>query len=140
MRMGFNLYHRLENLDFRAYPDGDSALQCLEVYPHACFTVLLDRAPFPKHTLEGRLQRQLVLHECQINLPDPMLIFEEITRHRLLQGILPLENLYPAEELDALVAAYTAWLAGTKTGQVTLLGHPDEGTLVLPVGALKSRY
>jgi hypothetical protein len=140
MRMGFTLYHRLENLNYQDYPDGDSPHQCLEVYPHASFTVLLDRIPLPKHSLEGRLQRQLVLHECRINLPDPMLIFEEITRYRLLQGFLPLENLYPAQELDALVAAYTAWLAGTKAGEVTLLGHPEEGTLVLPVAALKSRY
>lgn len=140
MRMGFHLYHRLEDLDYRAFPDGDGIRQCLEVYPHACFTVLLDHPPFPKHTLEGRLQRQLVLHECRINLHDPMLIFEEITRHRLLQGILPLEHLHPAEELDALVAAYTAWLSGSGSGQVTLLGHPKEGTLVLPVAQLKSRY
>ena len=140
MRMGFSLYHRLENLDYRPYPDEGSAHQCLEVYPHACFTVLLNHLPFPKHSLEGRLQRQLVLYQIRINLPDPMLIFEEITPHRLLQGILPLEDLHPAEELDALVAAYTAWLASTKTGQVTLLGHPDEGTLVLPVAELKSRY
>jgi len=75
-----------------------------------------------------------------LNIPDPMSLFEEITRHRLLQGILPLDILYSAEELDALVAAYTAWLAGTKPEQVSLLGDPEEGYLVLPVAEVKNRY
>ena len=114
--------------------------QSLEVYPHACYAGLVGHLPLPKHTLEGRLQRQLVLYECRLNIPDPMSLFEEITRHRLLQGILPLENLYSPDELDALVAAYTAWLAGTNAEQVSLLGDPEEGYMVLPVAELKNRY
>jgi hypothetical protein len=140
MRMGFSFFKRLEHLDYRAYPHEDGPHQSMEVYPHACFTVLLDRLPFPKHSLEGRIQRQLILHQCQVGLADPMLVFEEITRHRLLQGILPLDDLHPPEELDALVAAYTAWLASNQAGKITLLGHPDEGILVLPVAELKVRY
>jgi predicted RNase H-like nuclease len=69
-----------------------------------------------------------------------MRIFEEITRHRLIQGILPLESLHSTEELDALAAAYTAWIAGVKPDQVTLLGDAEEGHLVLPVAELKDRY
>jgi hypothetical protein len=140
MRSGFALYRRLESLDYQPYPQENAPLQFLEVYPHACFTVLLGRLPFPKNSLEGRLQRQLVLHQCRMDLADPMLFFEEITRHRLLQGILPLADLHPAEELDALVAAYTAWFASAQPEQVTLLGHPEEGNLVLPVSPLKNRY
>jgi predicted RNase H-like nuclease len=67
-------------------------------------------------------------------------MFEEITRHRLLQGILPVNDLCSPGELDALVGAYTAWLAATKPDQITLLGDPDEGQIVLPVPELKAHY
>lgn len=140
MRRGFALFRRLEELDYRPYPEEECPRQLMEVYPHACFTVMLGRPPFPKHTLEGRLQRQLILHERRMQVEDPMLVFEEITRHRLLQGILPLEGLLLAEELDALVSAYTAWMAGARPRQVTLLGCPEEGWLVLPAVELKERY
>lgn len=163
MRRGFALYRRLEGLDFRPYPDPGSATppvasdpgssagstspvvpqpvrQYLEVYPHGCFTVLLERPPLPKTSLEGRLQRQLILYESRLNISDPMQFFEEITRFRLLHGTLPFDSLYSPGELDALVAAYTAWMAGTKPNQTTLLGDPEEGWLVLPITDLKDRY
>ena len=69
-----------------------------------------------------------------------MRVFEEITRYRLLQGILPLDNLYSAGELDALVAAFTAWVAATSPEGVTVLGAPEEGQIVLPSAELQSRY
>ncbi len=140
MQVGFQVYRRLEGLGFKAYPAEESSRQFLEVYPHASFTVLLGQAPFAKNTLEGRLQRQLILYECGINLPDPMRFFEEITRHRLLRGILPDEHLCTTGELDALVAAYTAWMAVKSPEKITLLGHEEEGQLVLPASELKSQY
>jgi hypothetical protein len=140
MRMGFNLYRRLEGLGFHSFPSPETDHQTLEVYPHACYTALLGQTPFPKTTLEGRLQRQLILYEQKINIPDPLRFFEEITRHRLLKGILPLDDLYTPGELDALVAAYTACLAANHPEQVTVLGHPDEGETYLPVAELKPRY
>jgi len=141
MRMGFKLHHRLEEeLGYRAYPGEDSQNVSLEVYPYACYTVLLGQPPYPKNALEGRLQRQLVLYEQKINVHDPMRFFEEITRHRLLHGMLPEEGVYTPGELDALVAAFTAWKAVLHPEQVTCLGHPDEGQVVLPVAELKSRY
>ncbi len=140
MRNGFALFHRLEGLGYREYPTDGAERQSLEVYPYACYAALLGVLPFPKYTLEGRLQRQLALLERQVDVPDAMRIFEEITRHRLLRGILPLETLYSPGELDALVAAYTAWLAALHPDQVTRLGDPAEGQVVLPVAALKSRY
>lgn len=140
MRMGFALFRRLDSMDYLPYPEEQASLQCLEVYPHACFTVLLERLPFPKHSLEGRLQRQLILYGHKLNIPDPMRVFEEITSHRILQGILPVDELYSPAELDALVSAYTAWQAATNPGQITLLGNPEEGYLVIPVADLRSRY
>lgn len=140
MQQSFTLFRRLETLSYRPYPQEGASHQSLEVYPHACFAAMLGHLPLPKHILEGRLQRQLVLFDCQLHVPDPMLVFEEITRYRILKGTFPLADLYSPEELDALIAAYTAWLAGTKPDQVTLLGHPEEGLLVLPVPELKGRY
>lgn len=140
MRMGFMLFRRLNKLDYQDYPAEAAARQSLEVYPHACFAVLLGQNPFQKHSLEGRIQRQLVLYEQGLEIPDPMRFFEEITRHRLLQGILPLEGLYPAEELDALAAAYTAWTTAMQPDKVTLVGDKQEGRIVLPVSELKKSY
>jgi hypothetical protein len=140
MKMSFSLFRRLLRLGYALYPAEGEPLQALEVYPHAAFCALLEQAPFPKHTLEGRLQRQLVLHECQVAVANPMLFFEEITRHRLLRGILPTESLHTAEELDALVAAYTAWMTVRKPDELLLLGDRQEGQIALPVSALKSHY
>jgi hypothetical protein len=140
MRMGFILFQRLEGLGYQAYPTENSDHVSLEVYPHACFTTLLGVAPFPKYTLEGRLQRQLALHEQKIAVSDPMRFFEEITRHRLLRGVLVDESIYSAGELDALVAAYTAWKAVRNPKEITCLGDPEEGQIVLPVNELKNRY
>jgi len=140
MQMGFTLYKRLEGLSYHLWPQENHDHQYLEVYPHACFTVLLNTAPFSKHSLEGRLQRQLLLFEQNLNLNDPMRFFEEITRHRLLHGILADEQVYSPYELDALVAAYTAWSADTQPTQVLALGDPGEGQVILPVPELKSRY
>jgi hypothetical protein len=140
MRSSFILHQKLGVMGYRAYPSPDHALQCLEVYPHACFCALLGVAPFPKDTLEGRIQRQLCLHEQKVRLPDPMDIFEEITRHRLLQSILPLKELYTPAELDALAGAFTAWAAANHPERVTSLGHPDEGEIILPASELKNHY
>jgi hypothetical protein len=140
MRMGFTLFNRLEKLGYQPFSAQAAERQFMEVYPHACYSVLLEMLPFSKHNLEGRLQRQLVLHELGINLPDPMRIFEEITRYRLLNGILPLEDLYTPGELDALVAAYTAWLAVSEPDRVSLLGDEAEGLVVVPVTELKLSY
>lgn len=140
MRSGFELFRRLEANGYVAYPEAEAELQSLEVYPYAAYAVLIGARPFFKHSLEGRLQRQLVLHEQQVDVPDPMSIFEEITRFRLLRGMLPLDDLFSAGELDALIGAYTAWMAAMHPDQITLLGDPDEGQVALPGRDLKQRY
>jgi len=140
MQIGFALYRRLEELGYQAYPASGPALQAVEVYPHACYCALLGQSPLPKNTFEGRIQRQLALYEQKISVPDPMDLFEEITRHRLLQGVLPTKDLYSQGELDALVAAFTAWLAATHPERTCTLGDPAEGVVVFPVAALKTKY
>jgi len=94
----------------------------------------------PKPSLEGKIQRQLLLYEKGVRLKDPMDFFEEITRHKMLKGVWPLELLYQPEQLDALVAAYIAWLAIHKPETITTVGNPKEGVIVLPVEHLKEKY
>jgi hypothetical protein len=140
MQGGFEIYKHLTEFGYHAYPEEDCPQQYLEVYPYAAYAVLLKRLPFPKKTLEGRLQRQVLLYSRSVEVPNAMRVFEEITRYRLLQGILPLERLHSAEELDALVAAYTAWLAAAEPDQMTLVGDPREGQIVLPCPVLEPKY
>jgi hypothetical protein len=140
MRTGFQLYQRLNDLGYR--PFGREAVEryTLEVYPHACFSAMLGIIPFHKATLEGRLQRQLVLFDANLDIPDPMHFFEEITRNRILRGILPGGILYTSTELDALVAAYTAWMIARHRDQVSVFGDIDEGEIIVPLQNLKQRY
>ncbi len=140
MQMGFTVFNGLDRLGYQPYPAGEVDLQSLEVYPYASYSAILEVLPFPKYTLEGRLQRQLAMYERKVKVADPMLIFEEFTRFKLLRGILPIDQLLKPGELDALVAAYTAWLAANHPDQVSMIGDKTEGQITLPVAELKSHY
>jgi predicted nuclease with RNAse H fold len=143
MKLGFKLYGALKADGYRIYKSGlNTQKRLIEVHPHACYTVLLGRVPLRKDTFEGRLQRQLVLYEEGVRLPDPMIAFEEITRHHLLEGDLSLPGLSTHDELDALVAAYTAFLAASHPERLTLVGDPAEGQIAVPVppGEFKDLY
>lgn len=140
IRVGLTLYRRMTDLGFEAYPTDECPRQWIETHPHAAFCALLGRTPLSKPSLEGRLQRQLVLHEQGVRIRDPMTFFEEITRHKLLKGVLPSEIVYFPEQLDALVAAYTAWLSSEKPSELTRLGTAPEGYIHLPVSQLKESY
>lgn len=140
VRLGFSLYAALTERGFEAYPSEDCPHQWLETHPQAAYCALLERSPLSKAAVEGRLQRQLALFERGLRIPDPMSYFEEITRHRLLKGILPSELVYLPEQLDALVAAYTAWTAIEKKAEFTRLGNQDEGYIALPVSSLQDHY
>jgi len=139
MQAGFGLYAKLSKMGFKPFPEQDAPYQWLETHPHACFCVLLDQAPLPKPTLEGRLQRQLILHEHRLRVKDAMVFFEEITRFKLMKGILPTDQIYAADMLDVLAAAYTAWLAANRPEQISAVGEPSEGQIFVP-GKLKAKY
>lgn len=140
MQAGFALYQKLFAMDFKPYGTEEAARQVLETHPYACFCALAENIPFPKPTLEGRLQRQLILNDRGLHITDGMSFFEEITRFKLIRGILPTDVLYSPEQLDVLVAAYTAWAAVQRPGEVTFLGDKQEGQIVLPVRELKAKY
>jgi hypothetical protein len=139
-QMGFEVYRRLAGMGFKPYPPGKASRCYLETHPHAAFCALIGQLPLPNPTLEGRLQRQLILSEQGMSIKDPMDFFEEITSHKLLHGHLPMEFVYAPEELDALAAAYVAWMAADSPGLMTLIGDEQEGRIVLPVREMQDLY
>lgn len=131
MRRGFILHENLHSAGYEAYPcEGPRAW--LETEPDACFQALMGVVPFRRGTLEGRLQRQLVLHDLRLPVPDAMEFFEEVTRYKLLHGVLPAEEIHPQRELNALMAAHVAWLAACKPLALSAFGDPQEGVIYLP--------
>jgi Protein of unknown function (DUF429) len=140
VRAGFAFYKKLSQLGFEAYPSDDAPHQWLETSSYACFCVLLGIHPLPKMTLEGRLQRELLFYELGLQIHDPMTFFEEITRHKLLNGLLPFELVHSSAQLDAMAAAYTAWHVMQKPAEVIRFGHRLEGFVTLPVSVLKEKY
>jgi hypothetical protein len=130
IQRGFQLY------DSAAWASGilraSGKRRVLESHPEAFYHASIGRSPLPKPTLEGRLQRQLVLHERGVRIRDPMLFYEEVTRHRLLQGVLPVEMVLQTDELDALAAALTAWLVAHQPESIAWVGDPAEGTIAVP--------
>ncbi len=140
IQMGFDLYQNLEKLGFTKYPDKESKYKILETHPHACFCVMIGQLSLPKSSLQGRLQRQVALYERGVKIKDPMDFFEEITRHKIIKGIWPMDLLYLPEQLDALVAAYTAWLAATRAEKISTVGDEHEGLIILPEKELREKY
>jgi len=114
---------QLEKMSFRPYPAKNATRVWFKTEADDSFNALLQRKLLSRRTLEGRIQRALALYDQGLQIDDPMEFFEEITRYKLMQGILPIENLYTSKELDALVAAYVAWLTVNKPGQFIVKGE-----------------
>ena len=60
--------------------------------------------------------------------------------YKLLKGLLPLEQIYNAEELDAIAAAYMAYTAGCHPERIGKIGDVKEGQIFLPIVDLKTKY
>ncbi len=131
VQRGFALYAGLAANDYAPYPASAPRLW-LETHAEACYQSLLGLPPFPAGTLEGRLQRQLVLRSQDLPVRDAMDFFEEVTRHKLLKGILPTQDLHTQPELNALMAARVAVLAVLHPERLAALGDPAEGQIYLP--------
>jgi len=118
---------KISQAGFKSRSKKGDPKQWLETNAQDCFHALIGQNPLPRRTLEGRLQRSAILYEQGLQIRDPVEIFEEITRYKLVQGILPLEDIYSSKELDAVVAAYVAWMAVNSPGQTVV-----QGEFVLP--------
>ena len=118
---------------FQRWPAPGAERQFMEIHPDCAYAELLGQKLQSSKTIEGRIQRQLLLQEEHLNVRDPMIFFEEITRHRLLTGQMPDGIVNSPSELNALVAAYTAWSAYSNPTAVTMLGDANEGRIILPL-------
>jgi hypothetical protein len=133
MRAGFNLYESLGNLEYKPFPSDASTRQWMESQADTFYYAVLGIIPFEAKSIEGRIQRQLVLYDRQLPVSDPMSFFEEVTRYRLLHSILPAEKIFSPQELNALAMAYAGWLAINKAQGITRLGAPEEGQISVPI-------
>lgn len=132
MRWGFRLFQRLAEFGYAPYPNKEGTRHSLETLGDAIFWRFLDGKTALPASLEGRLQRQLILYDHELPVPDAMDFFLEITRYKLIQGELPDQDIYSFEELNALSAALIAWLAANQPGKIELSGDPEEGQIALP--------
>lgn len=128
-----NLKQKIAQAAFKPYPKKGSASWWIETEAQECFRTLVGHGLFPHRTLEGRIQRALILYDEGLQIPDPMDFFEEITRHRLMQGVLPRENIHTSRQLDAIMAAYMAWLTMHRPGQVEM----QSGNRVRPIAQIE---
>jgi len=140
MQAGFELYQKLGKMGFQKLSEIDSTYKILETNPHACYCIIAGQVPLARLSLEGRLQRQIILYEQGLRIKDPMDFFEEITRYKLAKGIWPMELLYLPDQLDAMVAAFTSWTTLHKKENISMLGDLKEGMIVLPGKELKEKY
>ena len=132
MQRGFTFYEKIQAAGYAAYPAEQSPRRWLETQAKSCYHNLLNLAPFPAGTLEGRIQCQLILSNEGLPVRDAMDFFEEVTRHKLLHGILPAQDIHPQNELNALMAAHVAWLAAIHPERLESFGDPTEGCIYLP--------
>jgi hypothetical protein len=132
LQRSFKFASELGMNGFQFWPYPNSRNQMFEVNADAAYSSLLGIKPFSANTLEGRIQRQLILQNKGLAVYDAMEFFEEITRHRLLSGKLPDEKILAPTFLNALVAAYTAWVILNRPAEYSRYGEPDEGAIFLP--------
>ncbi|MCB2178730.1 DUF429 domain-containing protein [bacterium] len=133
MQTSFKCYQRLREMDYQPFQMGIKASrQFLEVIPEHGYRAWAEGVLIPAHTLAGRIQRQLILYDRGVGVGDPMDFFEEITRFRIRQGVLPEEMVYSAPILAALAAATIAWQTVNEPEQLALLGVAEEGQITVP--------
>jgi hypothetical protein len=134
MQTSFKLYDRLKELHFEPFQaDTPAARRVVEVIPELGYRSWIEGNLLTANTLPGRIQRQLVLYDRGVDVKDPMEFFEEITRFRIRQGVMPEDVIYPASTLSALAAAYMAWQAGNEPDKLSLLGVAEEGQIAAPI-------
>jgi len=132
-KMGQSTYADFKNqiagMGFKSFSKKEHSKQWFETNAQDCYHELIGQNPLPRRTLEGRLQRALALYEQGLRIEDPMDMFEEITRYKLIHGLFKLENIYSSKELDALGATYIAWMSVNRPGRIVVQGEfvlPDQ--------------
>lgn len=104
----------------------------LETQSDAAYWLAAGVVPYDSRSLEGRLQRQMLLWEFGLPVKDPMNFLEEFTRFRLRTSQVPMEQILPGHELRAMIAASTAWLVDNHPERVEHFGAVNAGEIILP--------
>jgi len=137
MRTSFKLYRYLHKAGYQDYFVGCQAeRQVVEVMPEVGFRAWMEGDLLPRNSFYGRMQRQLILYDLGIDLPDPMQFFEEVTRYKILQGILPDKAVLNVGMLIALGAAFMAWQTQQESEKIALVGLAQEGQIAVPASVL----
>ncbi|MDF2614503.1 MAG: hypothetical protein K0S71_2289 [Clostridia bacterium] len=126
MWAGFKLYNQIEDMGYELINSKrkDTPLKGFEeVFPHACFTTMLGYIPSAKNTDRGLIERVQLLRNKGIKEVELW-----VTGAKNVRG----------DKLDALAAAYTAYL--TFKREVSFIGDPGEGEIILPITELKDKY
>lgn len=114
------------------YTVEDSRRIYFETQCDAAYWLAAGVMPYESRSLEGRLQRQLLLWEFGLPLKDPMNFLEEFTRFRLRTSQVPMDQILPGHELRAMIAASTAWLMDNHPKRVEHFGTINAGEIILP--------
>lgn len=126
-RLGQRTYEDFKNeisaAGFRAFSKEAFSKQWFETNATDCYREWIGQNPLPRRSFEGRLQRALTLYDQGVRMEDPMEIFEEITRYKLLQGKFRLDTIYASRELDALASAYLAWMSFNRPERIVVKGE-----------------
>ena len=131
-RVYLDLKKKLIQSGFKPYLTTNAPRQWVKTNPNGCFHALSGQVPQSRRTLGGLIQRALILYDQGLQIKDPMVFFEEITRHHLLMGVMPTELLYTATELDAIAAAYITWMLINQPVQVDLTRDKEERMISIP--------
>jgi predicted nuclease with RNAse H fold len=126
MWAGFKLYNQIEDLGYELITSkrGNASGKGFgEVFPHACFTTMLGYIPSAKETERGLSERVQLLKDQGVKDVELW-----VTGGKGIKG----------DKLDALMAAYTAYLVSKEA--VSFVGEPSEGEIILPVAELKDKY
>ena len=127
------LFRKIRKLGYVPYPEEHNR-QFVEAPAEAVYSRLNGGNPmFAELSLEGRLQRQLILFEQDVDVKDAMNFFEEVTRFRLIKGVLPEDEIYQPGELNALACAFLVWMIHNKPELVTPMGDKQEGQIYIPI-------
>jgi hypothetical protein len=133
MAASIELNQKLAQLGFEPH-EGATAEgnQRLEVIPEVCFQAWITGEILPQNSTFGRLQRQLTLYDMGLNIRDPMTLFQEITRHKVLHGQIPEGMIYSTAQIQCLAAAFLAWQAKNEPRKVAGEGVNGEGFISFP--------
>ena len=142
-RLGFEIYEHICKLGYNSELFSEQTLRYCEAQSNICYHAWIGKEPMHKYSLEGRIQRQIVLRDLGLPVDEPMNFFEELTRFRLLKGELPDEMLQSASDLDALALAYLAWNVDQPQPGLSAAGTEEEGLIYYPeesLGEYRGRY